>query len=67
MNKFDDRQHATIFDLVRCPGLYAGQYDDIEALPREFVEYRSSRVEAMLGIPRAWPTDKARDYVDENN
>lgn len=54
-----------IVDLVRCPGLYAGQYKAIESLPHGVAEYRYlGGMSLMLGLPHAYPTDLARDLAE---
>ena len=61
----EERQRDVLEDLVRCPGLFAGQYEDLDLLPDEYVERRYKGAAGFMGLATAWPTDAALAAHDE--
>lgn len=60
MTRFrDERAQAALEDLCSCPGLFAGQYEDLDLLPAEYVERRYQGVAGFMDLAKAWPTDAA--------
>ena len=60
MTRFaDGRQRAALADLCGCPGLFAGQYEDLDLLPPEFVERTYEGAAGFMGLAKAWPTSAA--------
>ena len=55
----DKRRAAALEDLCRCPGLFAGQYEDLDLLPPEYIERRYEGGAGFMGLAKAFPTAAA--------
>ena len=51
------RSAETLLDVCGCPGLFAGQYDAIERVPRGLIEYRGEGIASFFGLRKAFPTE----------
>jgi len=58
----DERAQAALIDLCGCPGLHAGQYEDLHLLPFGYVERRYDGLGGFMGLARAYPTATAIDH-----
>lgn len=56
----DERRAAALADLCGCPGLFVGQYEDIDLLPSEWIERRYEGGAGFIGMAKAYPTDAAQ-------
>lgn len=59
------REWDALEDLCACPGLFAGQYDDLDRLPEGLVLRRYEGASGFLGLAKAWPTDLALSILEE--
>ncbi len=60
MARIDEERIAEVLDdLCRCPGLFAGQYEDLDLLPPEYVRREYKGGAGLMGLAHAYPTDAA--------
>ncbi|MFS0736963.1 hypothetical protein ABC347_07925 [Sphingomonas sp. 1P06PA] len=52
----EERAAAALADLCGCPGLFAGQYEDLDLVPAEYVERRYDGAAGFMGLAKAYPT-----------
>jgi hypothetical protein len=52
----DERAEAALIDLCGCPGLHAGQYEDLHLLPLGYVDRRYGGLGGFMGLAKAYPT-----------
>ena len=55
----DYRAEAALIDLCECPGLFAGQYPDLDQLPDGYVQRSYAGAAGFMGLAKAYPTDAA--------
>jgi hypothetical protein len=60
-----ERQLAALKDLIGCPGLFAGQYEDIDLLEPEWIERRYEGGAGFMGLAKAYPTPAAHAALAE--
>lgn len=63
----EERRAAALEDLCRCPGLFAGQYEDIDLLPDGWVIRQYVGAAGFLGLAKAYPTDAALKVYGEHD
>jgi len=61
----EERRAAALDDLIRCPGLFACFYDDLDLLRPEWVEQRYVGAAGFMGLPKVYPTDAALAALEE--
>jgi hypothetical protein len=61
----DYREERALIDLCECPGLFAGQYSDLDLLPAGYVERVYRGAGGFMGLAKAYPSDAARDHYAE--
>jgi hypothetical protein len=54
-----ERTAAVLGDLCGCPGLFAGQYEDLDLLPDDYVTRLYEGGAGFMGLAKAYPTEKA--------
>jgi hypothetical protein len=60
-----ERKIAVLEDLISCPVLFAGQYEDIDLLEPELVERTYEGGAGFMGLAKAYPTPTAHKVLAE--